>query len=574
MAIDRAAVLRNAEKLLRQGKLDAALAEYLRVVEDQPRDWNTANTLGDLYLRAGQTDRAVEQYGRIADSLGHDGFFSKAAALYKKILKIRPDDERALLQAGEMAASQGVLVDARMFLNAVAERRLARGDERGAAEVRERLFSVYFNAGDLDRAREFAATAEQLTALGQAFAARGDTSAAAELLAPETTGTDTELLLKVAQAQLAAGAVDDGLAMLRQLLNQDASRSNLIASVGWSLAASAPDVALRVVDIVAETAIIEADWAAAAAMLSEFLDVVPNHVPALQRLVEICFDGKLETALCAAQSRLADAYLLAGSASEARVIAEDLVAQGADPLHVEQLRRALIMLGEADPERLIAERLGQTVTDAPSSLETDVEAGGDGGLQLDLDEAGEPLADAAPGSPDTEAVDEAIEIDLSDVLDELMIGGDPPSAPPPRDLDEVFERLRGDASRTPGAEAARTEYGRAVALRESGRIEECIRAFKAASRDPRLRFQASAALAHVYQQRQERHHAVEWLERAVQAPPPDAGEAHALFYELADTLESMGECERALAICLELQSDAGDYRDVPQRIRRLTRARG
>src|SRR6266849_9424301 len=56
VAIDRAATLRNAEKLLRTGKLEPAIAEYLRVVEAQPRDWNTSNTLGDLYVKANQTD--------------------------------------------------------------------------------------------------------------------------------------------------------------------------------------------------------------------------------------------------------------------------------------------------------------------------------------------------------------------------------------------------------------------------------------------------------------------------------------------------------------------------------------
>jgi len=35
---DRAATLRFAEKLLRQGKLDQAIADYLRVVEDAPND--------------------------------------------------------------------------------------------------------------------------------------------------------------------------------------------------------------------------------------------------------------------------------------------------------------------------------------------------------------------------------------------------------------------------------------------------------------------------------------------------------------------------------------------------------
>ncbi len=142
MGIDRAATLRNAEKLVRQGKLDAAIAEYLRVVSDQPRDWNTANVLGDLYVRVGQADKAVEQFIRIADGLNQDGFAQKAAALYKKILKLKPDHEHALLQAAEIAAGQGLLADARTYLNAAAERRRGRGDKRGAAEVAIRLGSL------------------------------------------------------------------------------------------------------------------------------------------------------------------------------------------------------------------------------------------------------------------------------------------------------------------------------------------------------------------------------------------------------------------------------------------------
>ena len=57
MPIDRAVTLRNAEKLIRQGKLDAAIAEFVRLVEDQPRDWNGKNSLADLYARAGKIER-------------------------------------------------------------------------------------------------------------------------------------------------------------------------------------------------------------------------------------------------------------------------------------------------------------------------------------------------------------------------------------------------------------------------------------------------------------------------------------------------------------------------------------
>ena len=128
MALDREDTLKKAEKLLRQGKLEAAIAEYVRVTEDQPRDWNTANTLGDLYVRANQPAKAVEQYARIAEHFVQDGFYPKAAALYKKILKITPGDEQAQLYLGEISAKQGLIVDAKAYFNAVAARRRSRGD--------------------------------------------------------------------------------------------------------------------------------------------------------------------------------------------------------------------------------------------------------------------------------------------------------------------------------------------------------------------------------------------------------------------------------------------------------------
>ena len=70
---DREAALKAAEKALKLGKVDAAIAEYVKVVEAQPRDWNSANALGDLYVRAKQLDKGLEQYTRIADHLARRG---------------------------------------------------------------------------------------------------------------------------------------------------------------------------------------------------------------------------------------------------------------------------------------------------------------------------------------------------------------------------------------------------------------------------------------------------------------------------------------------------------------------
>ncbi|MDA1183205.1 MAG: hypothetical protein O2930_01000 [Acidobacteria bacterium] len=139
MPIDRDAALNEAEKLLRQGKLDGAIEAYVRLVEDRPSDWSSINTLGDLCLRAGDVERAIEQFTRVADQFFSDGSLHKAAALYKKALRAQEDHEPALQQLGEIAVRQGLQADAELYLIRLAEQRQQRGDEQGAAESLARL---------------------------------------------------------------------------------------------------------------------------------------------------------------------------------------------------------------------------------------------------------------------------------------------------------------------------------------------------------------------------------------------------------------------------------------------------
>src|SRR5207237_10588211 len=110
--------------------------------------------------------------------------------------------------------------------------------------------------------------------------------------------------------------------------------------------------------LASDSAFAQGAWAGAAAALQEFVTRVQGHVPALMRLVEICVDGGLEATMYSAQGQLADAYIEAGAAAEARFIAEDLVAREPwERANVERFRRALVLLGEADPDGVIADRL-------------------------------------------------------------------------------------------------------------------------------------------------------------------------------------------------------------------------
>jgi tetratricopeptide (TPR) repeat protein len=734
--IDRAAALRNAEKLLRQGKLEPAIAEYVRVLDDQPTDWNTANLLGDLYARAGQLDRAVEQFARIADSLSLEGFLPKANALYKKIIKLQPDHEHALTQAGEIAAGMGLFADARALLGAVAERRQSRGDARGAAAMRIRLGTLdpadferrigaacaraelgdtrdavedlkqiageldakdrhleavealrravlldpddepirtqlldfYVDAEDFGRAREFATTVDQLKALADALdlrgrhdeaidtlrdavwmapddrqlrahiaracVARGDIAGAAEFASADTAGDDPDLLLLVTEVQLRAARGDDGLAAARRLLDLDYSAREALASVGLQIAADLPDAGQRLLELVTDAAVARSDWAWSAARLAEFSRRAPNSIPVLMRLIEICVDGELEGAAYEAQAMLADAYLAAGRAAEARVIAEDLVLHDpSDRAHLDRYRRALMLTNEPDPDAAIARCLSggssepdplvadrpaaasappeppivrrdppppastaaprqpvasdppdhrapepspaaATRRDAPPSIDAQFALGRNA---IDIEQ----ILNELDGPPATaHASSESVEVDLSVVLDDIKkpsLIPTPAAAPiTSSDLDGAFDQLREQAGGGSPIASAEAEYTRALAFQRVGDIEACIAALTHAAGAPRLQFAAASLLAELFRQRGNLDDAIEWLERAAEAPAPAPADSHRVLYDLADALETIGESTRALAVCLELQADAGPYRDVAARIDRLTRvqARG
>ncbi|MFQ5702080.1 MAG: hypothetical protein ACE5HU_09570, partial [Acidobacteriota bacterium] len=92
MASDRSRITARAEKLVAQGKIEAAVAQYELLARQNPRDLNTINKIGDLYARLGKKKQALEQFKKLSARFEKDGFIPKAIAIYKKMVRIDPDD--------------------------------------------------------------------------------------------------------------------------------------------------------------------------------------------------------------------------------------------------------------------------------------------------------------------------------------------------------------------------------------------------------------------------------------------------------------------------------------------------
>ena len=146
----------------------------------------------------------------------------------------------------------------------------------------------------------------------------------------------------------------------------------------------------------------------------------------------------------------------------------------------------------------------------------------------------------------------------------------PEPAAPSGNLDTVFKKMRRSADKGAGESGAQ-DIALADTYIEMGMVDEAIAALESAVRSPRHRFKAATSLARLYKRKGEIAQSIEWMERATQAPAPAPGLGHALLYELGLTLEEQGETARALAIFLELQAEAGEYRDVAARVDRLAR---
>ncbi len=214
-----------------------------------------------------------------------------------------------------------------------------------------------------------------------------------------------------------------------------------------------------------------------------------------------------------------------------------------------------------------------SVAEEPFDLELGVESIDLNALLVDIDPV---LSGNDPSDSGQVDVDMSIPIDGADARVNGSESSSPGGVSGDGNLGGVFERLRSDAARRSATEAARKQYEEGVALQKAGDLDAAIGALKEAARAPSLRFEAASLLGRIHRGRNMAPQAIEWFERAAEAPAPSSDDAHQLLYDLADILESTGETARALAICMALQSEAGNYRDVAKRVDRLSKvqARG
>lgn len=104
---ERTRIIERAERFVRGGRIPEAIAEYQKLLEDEFPEPSILNIIGDLYLRLGDNQNAINYFRQAAEGFESRGGSSQALAIVKKITKIIPDDPEFLTKTGDLLRSQG-----------------------------------------------------------------------------------------------------------------------------------------------------------------------------------------------------------------------------------------------------------------------------------------------------------------------------------------------------------------------------------------------------------------------------------------------------------------------------------
>jgi tetratricopeptide (TPR) repeat protein len=519
VALDRDDALKKAEKFLRAGRADLATAEYQRLVDAYPNDWKLLNTVADGYVRANQPKQAIVLLTRIADQLVGDGFLSRAAAFFKRVIKLDPSEEHALAHLAEIARREGIFVEARQHLTALAVLYGARGDHGGVAEVA-------FRIGTLDPA-------------------------------------DLEACRHAAREAVAHGLADQAAGEWRRIVKTLEDRDEQTREVREEAIAHLPEAHALVQQwrpMVDDRAGVPLPESALPEVLSEpsSPELPPPEPSAPERSPAEPPPPVLVAGIEPVPSELQDVGGTGAGEPSSFPAVPGTVTLANNPPAPETLE-------QSGPAASGSFRLGPLAADLAAALgevfgDTEIIDGGASPLnapsEVDLSEALRGMKPTPPAGVAPHA---------------SQRGTTMPDRPEPPDLDGVFKDFRDEVSKQDAVSEAEQHYKLALTYRDMAMFDDAIRELEWAARAPRLRFEASSLLARLLRGRDRLAQSVEWYERAAEAPAPTPEAGRELLFELGQALEAAGEGARALAVYIELRADAGEYRDLSARIDRLTR---
>jgi len=369
MAYNKSKYVEAAQKLLNQGKVAQAIAEYQNILKYEPRDQVTLMTIGELYIRQGETFQAIDYFERLAQIFVGDGFLTKAIAVYKRIAKLAPEEIRPLEKLADLYVQQGVMSEARPLFLQLAEIHLKNNRQPEAVGLLKKLLQAepdnlriqirladlyqamgqtreaidaYVSASQRALARGDQAESEKLAdkaiklepnnlaaviVKARSYSSQGNLAKAAQLLEQvadlEKGGEQTELLLDL---YLKNSDWDQASALAHRVFEADEKNFGPMQKVVESLLQSGNgEKAMEILEKSRLPMIDAGEHEVVGKLLNELVVAMPGNIEPLQWLVELYGRTSDSFRLPDALARLGDALVAAHQWEQAKKTFEQLL---------------------------------------------------------------------------------------------------------------------------------------------------------------------------------------------------------------------------------------------------------
>jgi tetratricopeptide (TPR) repeat protein len=91
---------------------DQETQDIIKKIAEKPDDPRLHQRLAELHLEKGRKDKAVEEFIKAAECHSEAGFYLRAIALYRRILRMEEESSEILLRLAELYLANGLLGDA------------------------------------------------------------------------------------------------------------------------------------------------------------------------------------------------------------------------------------------------------------------------------------------------------------------------------------------------------------------------------------------------------------------------------------------------------------------------------
>jgi len=389
----RTKVIRRAEKFVKQGRVENAIVEYQKLIEENPQDWGLVNMVGDLYARLGKREAALEYFEKIADHYAKDGFFLKAIAIYKKMTKLNPESPDGYVRLAELYDKQGLPMETRMNYLEAAKLHLRKAQAKQAREIYEslvklepenhklrlRLAELLLQQGEGSRAvDEFRAIATKLMAKGEISEAKGVLERIYQM-EPD----NMDIISSLADVHFKEGRTDEAIEILERMLLNHPDNTRLLNKLGELLIKQSRlqeaaekfkralslepenlsakfnlgvissergelEEAYQLMEPLIDFNISQKREKDAIAQLDTLLMREPSHIGALEKLAEVYTSLSEVEELTKVLNKLADIYLEKGFQTKGMAVLERLV--DLDPDNIEYSRKLRQLQLQPSPE--------------------------------------------------------------------------------------------------------------------------------------------------------------------------------------------------------------------------------